>query len=133
MAAPFRHSQSSVRKWGGIESDYLPIHRLLDSSKDTFSDARHRALTHTTWFCTNIIPKIFGDSAVNNAGRIYIPKDVAELHCLEDFHMRFIPTVQDFLENMRLKNWMINAFKYREDPPSSMKERVTIDEEERII
>jgi membrane-bound metal-dependent hydrolase YbcI (DUF457 family) len=109
MAAPYIHAKSCVKKWGGKEEDYLPIHNLMDSSKQAFPDNRHRAITHNIWFCTNIIPKIFGDIAKNSDGKEYIPKDVAELHCLEDFAMKFIPSIQDYLENMTMQPWMRNG------------------------
>jgi hypothetical protein len=36
-------------------------------------------------------------------------KDVGEYHILEDFKMRFIPSVQDYLENMVMQDWMNNG------------------------
>lgn len=50
MSKPMVHAESSVRKWGGKPEDYMPIHNLMDSSKGTIADSRHRALTHNTWF-----------------------------------------------------------------------------------
>jgi hypothetical protein len=59
MGHPIVHAESSVRKWGGTVEDYLPIHDLLDSSKAVFSDNRHRALTHNSWFIF-VVEKVFG-------------------------------------------------------------------------
>lgn len=104
MATPHIHSKNSAKKFGGKPEDYHDIHQLMDSSKASFSDARHRSITHNIWFCVMIIPRIFGEERINSDNKSYSPKDVAEMHCLEDMGM--IPTVQDFLENMKLTDWM---------------------------
>lgn len=109
MAAPFIHAQSSAKRYGGKPEDYLDIHELMDSSKSTFADNRHRALTHNIWFVTTILPKIFGHSRTNSDGRSYNVKDIGEQHVLEDFRMKFIPTVQDYLSEMEIKDWMNNG------------------------
>ena len=100
---------SSAKKYGGVPEDYLDIHELMDSSKTCFSDNRHRTLTHNIWFVTIILPKVFGHIRMNSDGRQYNTKDIGEQHCLEDFRMKFIPTVQDYLENMDMQQWMNNG------------------------
>ena len=40
------HSKTSVKKWGGVESDYQAIHDWFDATKECFADARHRAIRH---------------------------------------------------------------------------------------
>ena len=57
----------------------------------------------------------------NSVGRDFSVKDVCEQHILEDFAMKFIPTAQDYLENMEFKDWMQNGIK---DYPSSFKKLV---------
>lgn len=109
MANPYKHAVSSTKRWGGVPEDYLDIHELMDSTKACFPDNRHRTLTHNSWFAQHIIPKIFGHTRTNSSGRSYSPKDVVEVHILEDFRMRFIPSIQDYLENMKLRAWMNNA------------------------
>jgi hypothetical protein len=47
----------------------------------------------------------------NSAGKEFSVKDVCEQHILEDFGMRFIPTPQDYLENMDFMDWMQNGIK----------------------
>ena len=47
MAKPEIHAKRSAKKFGGISSDYLPIHNFMDSSKAHVSDNRHRAILHT--------------------------------------------------------------------------------------
>lgn len=34
---------------------------------------------------------------------------MGEYHILEDFKMRFIPSVQDYLENLNVQPWMNNG------------------------
>ena len=46
MAHPFKHAESSARKFGGKAEDYLAIHNWFDESKSFFTDFRHRALRH---------------------------------------------------------------------------------------
>lgn len=109
MAKPHVHALSSARKWGGEMEDYLAIHVLFDTSKGTIADSRHRALTHNAWFIMEILPRIFGETFVNSAGRIVSTRDVGEQHVLEDFGNRFIPSAQDYLQEMEMRSWMING------------------------
>ncbi len=99
--------------------DYLDIHVLLDSSRGAFPDVRHRAATHTSWFITTILPLIFGETRQNSNGDTYSVRDVAEQHVLEDFQGNFIPSLQDFLEQIPLQDWMDNGL--NGDLPSSRK------------
>lgn len=111
MANPLIHAKSSVKRWGGSVEDYLPIHELLDSPKATMNNNTSRMLTHNIWFCYQIVPKIFGYNIVNKDGKSVDTVDVAMLHVAEDFRMKFIPTVQDYLENMTVQPWMNNGVK----------------------
>jgi hypothetical protein len=106
MAKPIIHAQSSVKKFGGKIEDYIEIHNLLDSSKSVISDNRHRALTHNSWFLNTIIEKIFGVYITNADGKIVSTKDIAEQHVLEDFGGKFIPSGQDYLQEIVYKEWM---------------------------
>lgn len=117
MAKPWIHAQSSARRWGGEPDDYLPVHDLLDSSKGALPDARHRALTHTSWFLSTILERIFGTTITNSAGRVVSVRDIGEQHVLEDFRGRFIPTAQDYLELMFYEQWMTNG---KEGTPPSI-------------
>ena len=46
MTHPLHHAHSSVKRWGGVPEDYLPVHQWLDATKEMFCDFRHRALRH---------------------------------------------------------------------------------------
>lgn len=119
MANPSIHAKSSVKRWGGKESDYIAIHELLDSPKATMNNNTSRMLTHNIWFCYHIIPKIFGYNIVNSDGKSVDTVDVAMLHVAEDFRMKFIPTVQDYLKHMEVQPWMCNGIKDVDNPEST--------------
>lgn len=110
MSKPFIHAQSSAKKFGGVWEDYISIHELLDSSKAVIADNRHRALTHNSWFISTIIPKIFGEVFKRQSdGCLVSTRDVAELHVLEDYRKRFIPSASDFLSKIPYEPWMQNG------------------------
>lgn len=115
---PQIHADSSSRLFGGEPEDYLDIHNFMDSSKGAIADNRHRALTHNAWFLSNVLEKVFGVTRTNSAGKAYSVREVGEQHVLEDYGKQFIPTAQDFLQEMEMKPWMENGKGY---PPSSAK------------
>lgn len=109
MSKPWIHAKSSARRFGGKPQDYIEIHNLLDSSKGVIADSRHRALTHTSWFLSTILEKVFGVVLVNSEGNEVSVRDIGEQHILEDFGGRFIPSAQDYLEGMDFQDWMLNG------------------------
>lgn len=119
MSKPIYHAQSSMRRFGGVAEDYLPIHDFMDSSKGAIPDNRHRALTHNSWFLSNVIEKVFGHTITNSSNKEVSTREIAEQHVLEDFGMRFIPSAQDYLQEIEFKDWMNNGVKGR--PPSNAK------------
>ena len=56
-----------------------------------------------------ILPKVFGHQRTNSDNKKYNVKDIGEYHILEDFRMKFIPSVQDYLENLVVQPWMNNG------------------------
>lgn len=111
MSKPWIHALSSVRRWGGAPEDYIEIHNLMDSSKSTIADSRHRALTHNAWFigAGGPLERIFGVAFQNSAGRDVSVRDVGEQHVLEDFGGRFIPSAQDYLAAIPMEEWMVRG------------------------
>lgn len=105
MAKPIVHAESSARQFGGVAEDYLPIHDLMDSSKGAIPDNRHRALTHTSWFLSTILERIFGPTITNADGKRVSVRAIGEQHIREDYG-GIIPTAQDFLAVMDLEPWM---------------------------
>ncbi|NJL78551.1 MAG: hypothetical protein HC917_06330 [Richelia sp. SM2_1_7] len=113
---PVIHSENSVRKWGGKIEDYLPIHKKMDCSKSYISDNRHRCLTHTMFWINEVMICLFGDYIVLDNDKKVSVKDICEKHILEDYRMKFIPTPQDFIQEMNYKPWMQNGLGF---PPSA--------------
>lgn len=118
MANPLIHSKSSVKRWGGKVEDYLAIHELIDSPKATMNNNSARVLTHNSWFAYTIIPKIFGYNITNSSGKSVDTIDIAMLHILEDFRMKFVPTAQDYLKHFDLPDWIHNGVKLIDNPDS---------------
>jgi len=109
---PIWHSESSVKQWGGTIEDYLPIHEKMDCSKAWISDNRHRVLTHTMFWIKEVMIPIFGSYitiGVKKDKKKVSVKDICERHILEDYKMKFIPTPQDFIQEMDFKSWMQNG------------------------
>ena len=130
MSKPFIHAISSARRFGGKPEDYEEVHSFMDSSKSATPINTHRALTHNSWFISNILERIhFCNSCemtqdnrfpyIINSQDIKVSiRDVGEQHILEDYSNKFIPTAQDFLENLNFQDWMQNGIKGK---PSSYK------------
>lgn len=119
MAKPYFHAQSSAKKYGGIWEDYMEIHEFMDSSKAAFPDNRHRALTHNSWFIGVVLPRVFGETFRRKSdNKVVCTRDIGEQHCLEDYKFKFIPSAQDFLQEMDFLPWMQNGMG---DAPDSHK------------
>ena len=118
MANPLKHAKSSVRIWRGKVDDYLEIHSKLDCSKKYFPDNRHRMLTHNMFFVYEVMIPLYGEYITNSDGKKVSVKDICEYHILEDYRMKFIPTPQDWIENIQMVSWMRNGFG---EVPSSAK------------
>jgi len=103
MAHPLRHAESSARKFGGKREDYLAIHTWLDESKMLMSDFRHRALRHHSEGAI-LAERIFGVSIRNSDGQEVPVRYIAGEHIKEDLGR--IPTVQDWLAEIRPQRWM---------------------------
>lgn len=107
MSNSYHHAQSSARKWGGDAEDYLKIHELIDGSKRSFGDVRHRALLHNTWGVW-ICQEVFGPMLVierKEGGEKRVPvREIAERHIEED--LGFIPSPGDWLQHMDIVTWM---------------------------
>lgn len=100
---PRQHCRISVRRWGGAESDYYPIHEFIDSTKTLCADGRHRVL-HTHWAVQHVVVPIFGHTIVNSDGKHVDVKDMCERdHLLADYGNRFIPTLADFVSAINVE------------------------------
>lgn len=108
MAHPYHHAVSSARKWGGVPADYQAIHDFFDGSKEHMADFRHRALRHHTEGIF-MAERIFGVTIVNSAGRVVPVRYIGEQHVKEDLGR--IPTVADWLSNIKTEGWMLGRGK----------------------
>lgn len=108
MGAPHVHAELSAKRFGGKPDDYIQVHELMDSSKKAFGDLRHRALTHNSWFVTEIIERIFGNTLKNSDGKRVAVREIAQWHIMEDYGGAF-PSAQDFLANIKYEKWMNNG------------------------
>ncbi|XZF14617.1 DUF6915 family protein [Chitinophagaceae bacterium MMS25-I14] len=98
------HARISVKRRGGSIEDYLPIHDLMDSTKELCSDNRHRIL-HTMWGIRRVVVPVFGHTIINSDGRSVNVKDLCEQdHVLPDYQNRFIPTLADFVNAIDVKS-----------------------------
>lgn len=123
MSHPLVHARNSVRKFGGKPEDYLAIHHWFDQSKELLADMRHRALRHHSagiYECE----RVFGESFVNSDSKTVYTRYVGEQHVIED--LGFIPTLEDWFENMVLQEWMMardkRVIQRAKEFPRSLKE-----------
>lgn len=110
MSKPWIHCQMQAKKFGGTPDDYLEINEFMDLSKGAIPSHIHRALSHTSWFISTILPRVFGETFKRKSdGKIMSTRDIGESHVLEDNGMKFIPTAQDYLAEIPIRSWMMNA------------------------
>jgi hypothetical protein len=106
MAHPYHHALSSVRKWGGEVSDYLPLHSWFDQSKAIEADFRHRALRHHAEGIF-MLETIFGPTLTLSSGKVIPTRWVGEQHVKED--LGFIPSFAGWVKAIRPLPWMGRA------------------------
>lgn len=106
MAHPYHHALSSVRKWGGVPADYLPMHSWFDESKMIVADFRRRALRHHAKgiFMTE---RIFGTAIANADGRVVPVRWIGQRHVREDLGR--ISSFADWVKAIRPEPWIGRA------------------------
>lgn len=105
---PLIHANISVKKFGGKVEDYLPLHDFFDWSKSALADMRHRAILHNS-FGIYLLEKVFGPYITNSDGKQISTRDIGEDHVLQD--LGFIPTIENWLEGMKIEPWMTGSAK----------------------
>lgn len=111
MAHPHHHALSSVKKWGGDVSDYIPLHEFFDQSKSHMADFRHRAYRHHALGIFQLEQQ-FGRTITLSTGRVIPTRWVGEQHVKEDLGR--IPTLADWLRCIRAEPWMSRSKKVSE-------------------
>lgn len=109
---PLHHAKSSVKKYGGKVEDYLPIHSWFDESKAFHASFRHRALRHHSEGIF-MAERIFGVAIRNADGKEIPVRFIGEQHIQED--CGFIPSVSDWLKNIKAEPWMLRVGKKSAD------------------
>ncbi len=119
MAHPYHHALSSVKKWGGIADDFLPLHSWFDESKMLTADFRHRALRHHAEGIF-MLERFFGPVITISTGRAVPVRLIGEQHVRED--LGFIPSFADWVRCIRPEPWMGRAQPIHEqvDPFATM-------------
>jgi uncharacterized protein DUF6915 len=110
MAHPYHHALSSVKKWGGDVSDYLPLHSWFDQSKAIAADFRHRALRHHAEGIF-MLETVYGPTLTLSTGKVIPTRWVGEQHVKED--LGFIPSFADWVKAIRPLPWMGRAGRIR--------------------
>jgi hypothetical protein len=100
---PYLHANLSAKKYGGKPEDYYDFHEFFDSSKAAVADVRHRAMLHSAWGIY-LASRVFGEYLTNSEGKKVSTRDLGEHHVIQD--LGFIPTMQDWLDEMPIKSWM---------------------------
>lgn len=104
---PLVHANNSVKRYGGVVEDYLPIHNWFDSTKAATANFYHRAILHNT-FGIFLCEQLFGVYITNSDGKKISVRDIAEQHVQEDCRGK-IPTIDDWLDGLPPKSWMIGG------------------------
>ena len=117
---PYKHAQSSARKWGGLPEDYIKLHDWFDETKAYTGDWTHRALRHHSAGIQWAVEK-FGHAIMNANSQMIPTKILAEQHVEED--CGFIPTPKDYLSPLTKnpEKWMLAVGKKTTTNPLEIK------------
>lgn len=108
MGDPLDHAKSSAKKFGGLASDYIELHKIMDSSKLFLADWRHRAIMHNTFGVYLMENYIIGPVLKRASDDVEIcTRTICTQHIMEDLNT--VPTLGEFLREMPLRRWMMKA------------------------
>lgn len=114
MAHPYDHSRSSVKRWGGKEEDYMPIHNWFDETKSWVGHSIHRMFRHHSEGIFES-EKVFGIYIINSDGRKVYTRYIGEQHVKEDCNGK-IPSAKEWVDNINTPQpWMIKPEKLKLD------------------
>jgi len=91
---PLIHAKNSAKKYGGVFSDYLPVHLWMDQTKLHVADLRHRVILHNS-FGIGLCEAALGPWIINSAGKPIAVRALAEDHVIAD--IGFIPSLDQAL------------------------------------
>lgn len=107
---PYVHAKVSVKRWGGVPEDYLPIHNFIDQTKMAMPDIRHRAILHSAFGCY-LAEQVFGTVITNHEQKEVSVRDIVEEHIIED--LGFIPSIERWLNKLPIEGWMSGTMKHQ--------------------
>ena len=102
---PYIHAKNSVKRYGGVIEDYMPIHDWFDSTKSAYANFGHRAVLHHT-FGIFLCEQVFSKTITNADGKTISVRDIAEDHVKEDCGGK-IPTIEDWMKSLEPQPWML--------------------------
>jgi hypothetical protein len=124
MAHPYMHALSSAKKFGGVPDDYIEIHNWFDQTKSHLPDLRHRAILHSS-FGIFLCEQVFGATIQRKSDGKTVPlRPIGEQHVFEDLGR--IPTIQDWVGDLPLKDWMLRGAKSLSELASHTSESETL-------
>ncbi len=114
MAHPYHHSLSSMRKWGGEVSDYLPLHTWFDLMSKAIAGISGTARCGITPRVFFMLETVFGPTLTLSSGKVIPTRWVGEQHVQED--LGFIPSFADWMRAIRPLPWMGRAGRVEDRP-----------------
>lgn len=119
---PAQHAISSVMRFGGVESDYLDVHRWFDATKVTFVHFTHRALRHHTQGIEECA-RVRGETLLRASdGKPMSVADLGRQHCSEDCGGH-VPEAADWLARLDLPDWLPSKVPSAEEMAASSARR----------
>jgi hypothetical protein len=102
------HSRIDSELFGVSIESILPIHNFMESVFPLMPDNRHTVILHNS-FGILISEMVFGLYIENNDKKVLI-SDIVKNHIIREFS--YIPCMSDFLDLMKLQNWMSGSLKH---------------------
>jgi len=96
-------AKKSARKFGGVYTDYLPIHEWFDETSEWLPDDRHMVFRHHSQGIFEAEKK-FGYTVTTSQGKKVPTRVICEMHISDD--LGFIPTAQEWLNQVSMQKWM---------------------------
>lgn len=104
LSSPIQ-ADRSVLKWGGVESDYLPLHEFLDEAVAGAGRRSFLARHHTEGVF--LLETVFGAVITNSEGRVVPVRVIAEFHINNELSR--IPPVSEILQGIETAPWMMRV------------------------
>jgi hypothetical protein len=110
MSHAVLHAKSSAKKYGGLYTDYLPLHEWMDDSKLWVPNVNHRIFKHHSLGIKEGEEK-FGSHFTNSDGNVVYTRYILSDHIKEDC-FNHVPTPQEWIEALNSEKkpmWMLRT------------------------